>query len=177
MLTYKDDEFFAAVGRTIAAWSALENLLCQWFVNLLDGHRNGTHIALQKVFNSGKNFNTKKDLLHAVVLELPDDALKAFLNKGIEKAAQYSGFRNRVAHDFYVGALNGDDYVMQIRKQKDIYSQEQSITLEGLKAAQQRIGKLNLLFLLVMSKMKTPEEAIVELSQLPKVADFAFDAK
>ena len=171
MIASRNDEFFAAVGRVFSSWSVLEDLMCQWFTQVLDGQQNETGGALRRVFNTAKSFSSKRDLLNAVVLDMPDDSIRQFLDRALDKAAQYSGFRNRLAHDLYVAVpMSGGD-VMEIRKQRKPNARDEAITLEELKAAHQRIGQLNLLLLQVLARTRTPDDAMQELGQMPKSAD------
>src|SRR5260370_8494549 len=53
-----------------------------------------------QIFYSGTNFNTRTDVFSAALTTCKaDEAIKTMAQALIEKAKQYSAFRNKIAHD------------------------------------------------------------------------------
>lgn len=169
-----EEQFFAAVGRTVAAWSALEYLMCQWFIKLLkDSPTSGKTMSLLKVFSSARNFNTKRDLLEAAALSASTGSEQEFLVTAIKKASQYSAFRNKVAHDLYIK----DGNRMQIQPHKMVFEAFKPIVLQDLLAAQTWIDKLkNIMARTLADNGITPEEGLLQIEELPNEADHPLNA-
>jgi hypothetical protein len=91
--------FYLQYGRTVDAWASLERCLADCFRLL-----SGTSIAMaDAIFYSGRSFQTRRDLmLAALATSTLDKEIIDFLAAAVRRAAEYSKFRNQIAHRIVV---------------------------------------------------------------------------
>lgn len=90
------DRFYAALGRVIARWAHLEHTFGALFYRITGLTEN----QARHMFHSGRNWRTKRDLLEAAIHQTPGrPGVKSARMTLLDRAEDYSAFRNAVAHD------------------------------------------------------------------------------
>lgn len=85
-----------AVGRVVARWAHLEFTFGGLFYRVTGLTEN----QAKHIFHSGRNWRTKRDMLEAAIQQTPGPpGLTAARMALLDRAEDYSGFRNAVAHD------------------------------------------------------------------------------
>lgn len=88
--------FYLEYGPAMFAWQLVESELATLFSRITSIPPN---MAIQ-IFYAGTNFNTRSDVFSSALTACQvDEAIKTATQDLIEKAKQYSGFRNKIAHD------------------------------------------------------------------------------
>ena len=89
------DEFYKTIGEAMAAWSAVEDGLFEWFKRCT-----GMQEQLARVvFYSARSFEGRRDMLEAAIPFSPtDEKTRTAIRKCMLRAGQYAAFRNRIAH-------------------------------------------------------------------------------
>jgi hypothetical protein len=91
----KNDEFNLAMGRAIARWSNIELGLCRWFKRITKM----SHATARAIFYSASGFDGRRRMFVAALGSAKmDAALRDYLNLLVQKAGNYSGSRNKLAH-------------------------------------------------------------------------------
>lgn len=90
------DRFYMAVGRVVARWAHLEFTFGALFYRVTGLTEN----QAKHMFHSGRNWRTKRDILEAAIQQTPGPpGLAAARMALLDRAEDYYGFRNAVAHD------------------------------------------------------------------------------
>jgi hypothetical protein len=104
-LLRQEESTLAQLGRTMLAWSRLEDYLCRWFLM-----NTGLDWTLgNQLFYSGRSFNTRVDLFSSSLSrQLPPTIITLYMREVVKKCRQYAAFRNMIAHARSSGI--GDEY-------------------------------------------------------------------
>ncbi len=88
-------QFHNAYGGAMAAWARLEGCLFYWFMSA-----SGMNEApARAIFFSARSFAGRRDMLWAILpFALFDQGAGDVIRAGLNKAQQYSEFRNKLAH-------------------------------------------------------------------------------
>jgi len=166
----QENMFYAAMGRSIAEWSFLEYGLAMWFTTLLSDAERNHGVSLHQVFHSGRNFNTKVDMLEAAIHSLRKSPTQKFLQELIKRARQYSSLRNRIAHDLVI--FHGQHNRFQIQSHKDIHYEGKPILQKDLEIAALRFNDLGQICVrTAVINGTSPEEGLEQVLRLPPEAD------
>jgi hypothetical protein len=89
------DIFHKELGKTLAAWSAVEDGLFEWFKRCT-----GMHEQLARaVFYSARSFEGRRDMLNAAIPFSPcNEKTRTGIRLCVARASAYVAFRNRISH-------------------------------------------------------------------------------
>lgn len=98
--------FYQELGETMAAWSAVEDGLFEWF-KLCTGMEERLARA---IFYAARSFEGRRDMLTAVIPFSPcNEKTRTGIRLCLKRAGQYVAFRNRISHGHiiytYVAAI------------------------------------------------------------------------
>jgi hypothetical protein len=147
--------FYLVYGAAVAAWARVEQGLYFWFERVSGMHPK----TARQVFYSGKSFNARADMF-AAVMHAPHllPHRKEFMKAALNKARQYSEFRNITVHGETYLAADGPnvDQVVLIDGKRG----EHQTTIDDLMVATMNFKRLadSLMDALSFHQNKAPDE-------------------
>lgn len=102
------DEFYKTLGKAVAAWSAVEDGLFEWFMQC-----SGMHLQLARaVYYSARSFEGRRDMLIAAIPFSPcDEKTRTGIRLCLKRAGQYLEFRNRLSHGHHLYVEKSKEHV------------------------------------------------------------------
>jgi hypothetical protein len=172
MLSEKDNAFLS-YGKAMANWASLERAVYEWFqhITLLDAKQ------AKPIFYSVTNTKTRFALVRAALSanQLDRDE-RIFVEKALNRAGEYSSFRNKLAH----GEFTFEGIIIEGKHHDRAKATETGITREQVDRAASRFRELaDLLYDAYDIALRGHDNAdarisdcLERLNELPKQADF-----
>ena len=169
--------FHEKFGKTMAAWTSVEEGLFEWFKLC-----SGMHEQLARgVYYSTRGFAGRRDMLIAAIPFSPcDEKTRQGIRLCAKRARKYSEFRNRIAHGNPVFAAGNhgrvtDEHVFKPGHTFMTFGADDYVTISDLEAAAANFASLGQLLLGFHPEWQAPDvcEAgcLAEIRALPTEAN------
>jgi hypothetical protein len=167
-------EFHQAYGKTLAAWSRVEEGLFEWFKRCTGLHEQ----FARAVFYSARSFAGRRDMLVAAIpFSTCDEKTREGIRLCLKRARTYSEFRNRVTHGhpIFTYMLTPPQFVFVQGRVLSSPSDDKAATLNDLRIAADNFDRLAELLLGFHPEWQHPDVCeqgcLAEILSLPTEAN------